>query len=99
MISGKVTLFDYRPETLLRVTGEDAFGFLQGQFTNELRQPPGNATYGLWLNQKGKILADSHVLRVAEKEFLIASVAAPVAVIRQRLEDYIVADDVVLTDE
>ena len=99
MISADATLFHYRPGTLLRVTGEDAFDFLQGQFTNELRQAPRSATYGLWLNQKGKILADSHVLRVGEKEFLITSVTSPATVIRQRLEDYIVADEVVLTDE
>jgi len=48
---------------------------------------------------KGKILADSHVLRVSEKEFLITSAASPAAVIRQRLEEYIVADDVTLADE
>ncbi len=99
MISAKTVLFDYSPGTLLRVTGEDAFGFLQGQFTNELRQATGSVTYGLWLNQKGKILADSQVLRISAQEFLIASEISPVAVIRQRLEDYIVADDVVLADE
>lgn len=95
----RTTLFDYRPGTLLRVGGEDSFGFLQGQFTNELRQPPGSATYGLWLNQKGKILADSQVLRVSENEFLVTSVASAVAIIRLRLEEYIIADDVILTDE
>ena len=99
MISTTASLFDYRPGTLLRVTGEDAFNFLQGQFTNELRQPPESATYGLWLNQKGKILADSHVLRVSEDEFLIASEISPVAVIKPRLEEYIVADEVGLADE
>jgi len=91
--------FQYRPGALIRVTGEDAFTFLQGQFTNELRQPPGSVTYGLWLNQKGKVLADSHVLRVSENEFLICSEFSPASIIRQRLEEYIVADDVVLTDE
>lgn len=91
--------FKYRPGSLFRVTGEDAFTFLQGQFTNELRQPSGSATYGLWLNQKGKVLADSHVLRISENEFLICSEFSPAAIIRQRLEEYIVADDVVLTDE
>ena len=93
------TLFDYRPGALLRVRGDDAFGFLQGQFTNELQQPPGSATYGLWLNQKGRILADSQVLRVSENEFLVTSVASTAATIRSRLEEYIVADDVTLTDE
>jgi len=91
--------FQYSPGALFRVTGEDAFTFLQGQFTNELRQPPGSAIYGLWLNQKGKVLADSQVLRISENEFLICSEFSPAAIIRQRLEDYIVADDVVLADE
>lgn len=89
----------FYPKALIRVTGDDAFAFLQGQFTNELRKEPGAATYGLWLNQKGKVLAESHVLRVAEREFLLASATSPAAVIQKRLEDYIVADDVMLTDE
>jgi folate-binding protein YgfZ len=99
MISGVNLTPSYRPAALIWVTGEDAFTFLQGQFTNELRQPPGSATYGLWLNQKGKVLADSQVLRISENEFLIWSEFSPAAIIRQRLEEYIVADDVVLADE
>ena len=99
MISGEINLCNYRPKSLIKVTGDDALSFLQGQFTNELRQDPGSATYGLWLNQKGKVVADSYVLRLAENEFQLASVTSPAAVIRQRLEDYIVADDVTLADE
>jgi folate-binding protein YgfZ len=99
MIFPQALCLSYSPGTLLRVTGDDAFNFLQGQFTNELRQPPGSATYGLWLNQKGKVLADSQVLRTAEREFLIASEVSSVAVIRSRLEQYIIADDVALADE
>ncbi len=99
MISEKMRTLKYRPNALLRVTGEDAFGFLQGQFTNELRQPPGSSSFGLWLNQKGKVLADSQVLRISENEFLICSEFSPAAIIGQRLEEYIVADDVVLADE
>lgn len=94
-----MTIHDYRPMAMLRVTGEDAFGFLQGQFTNELRQPPGNAVYGLWLNHKGKVVADSHVLRLAENEFLLVSATTTSTVIQQRLEAFIVADDVTLRDE
>ncbi len=89
----------YHPETLLKVMGEDAAGFLQGQFTNELRQPVGAAVYGLWLNQKGKVLADSHVLKLAANEFRVMSITSKVEVIRTRLEDYIIADDVTLADE
>lgn len=89
----------YRPAALLRVTGADAASFLQGQFTNELRQPVGSEVYGLWLNQKGKVLADSHVLRLGENEFQIASTASAATVIQARLEEYMVADEVMVTDE
>jgi tRNA-modifying protein YgfZ len=92
-------IHSYRPSTLLSVTGDDAAAFLQGQFTNELRQPAGAAVYGLWLNQKGKVLADSHVLRLSENEFKVASIASAVTVIQPRLEQYVIADDVSLTDE
>lgn len=89
----------YRPAALLKVAGEDAATFLQGQFTNELRQPPGAVTYGLWLNQKGRVLGDSHVLKMTASEFQMVSVASGAEVIRPRLEEYIVADDVTLADE
>ncbi|MDI1249012.1 MAG: folate-binding protein [Lacunisphaera sp.] len=92
-------IHSYRPSALLRVTGDDAAGYLQGQFTNELRQPIGAAVFGLWLNQKGKVLADSSVLKQGENEFTVVSIHSTAAVIRARLEEYIVADDVTLTDE
>jgi hypothetical protein len=91
-------IHSYRPSGLLRVTGDDAAAYLQGQFTNELRQPIGAAVYGLWLNQKGKVLADSFLLKQGDNEFTVASVHSTAADIRTRLEEYIVADDVTLTD-
>lgn len=84
---------------VLRVSGDDAAGFLQGQFTQDLRGQAGTAVYGLWLNQKGKVVADSHVLRLGANEFLVASDRSHVATIQERLEQYIIADDVVLGDE
>ncbi len=99
MILGAMTIHYYRPMAMLRVTSGDAFTFLQGQFTNDLRQPTGSAVYGLWLNHKGRVVADSHVLRLAENEFLLVSTTTPSTVIRQRLEAFIVADDVTLHDE
>lgn len=84
---------------VFRIRGPDANTFLSGQFTQEVRGEPGLAAYGLWLNQKGKTLADSHVLRLTHDEHLAFSAAAEPAVIRQRLEDYLIADDVTLEDE
>jgi folate-binding protein YgfZ len=90
----------YRPAAWLRVRGADAAGFLQGQFTNDLRGVQGSkAVYGLWLDQKGKVLADSFIGHgTAAGEFWVASVASPGSVIRQRLEEYIIADDVAIED-
>ncbi len=99
MIQDQNFIHAYRPLTLIQASGEDAFSFLQGQFTNELRQGEGAAAYGLWLNQKGKVVADSHVLNLGGNNFCLVSSSSAAAVVRQRLEAYIVADDVVLSDE
>lgn len=54
--------------------------------------------YGLWLNQKGKVLADAFVHSLSDQEHWIVSYFSPVSVIRERLEAYIIADDVVVED-
>ena len=89
-----------RPAAVLKVTGEDAFPFLQGQFTQDLRLAAAEArvAYGLWLNQKGKVLADSFVLHHAGCWWVISLFSAA-TVIRERLEAYVIADDVVIEDE
>lgn len=93
-------IFWWKPAAWLRVSGPDAATFLQGQFTNDLRalekQP---AVYGLWLTVKGKVVADSFVLRgAATEEFWVGSYFSPAAAIRERLESHIIADDVVVED-
>ncbi len=95
----KPGFYRWRPAACLRVSGEDALTFLQGQFTNDLQQrETDGATYGLWLNQKGKVLADSFVRKSAANEAWIVSYFSPAAVIRERLEAYIIADDVMIED-
>ncbi|MFA6961400.1 MAG: folate-binding protein [Opitutaceae bacterium] len=92
-------LCQYRLTACLHVTGEDALSFLQGQFTQELRSSAlAPVAYGLWLNQKGKVLADSFVLREATDNVWIISFSSSAAVIRERLEGYIIADDVSIAD-
>lgn len=89
----------FRPAARLRVTGEDAATFLQGQFSNDLRRAePDPATYGLWLNHKGRVLADSLVLQRGPNDFEVISPNSPAATIRERLETYIIADDVSVAD-
>lgn len=94
-------IFEWQPAAWLRVGGADAANFLQGQFTNDLRAiPQGEAVYGLWLNVKGKIVADSFVIRGATggDEFWVGSYFSPASVIRERLESFVIADDVVIED-
>ena len=87
------------PAAWLHVSGPDAFRFLQGQFTNDLRllddQP---SVYGLWLNEKGKVQADSFVLRGEDKTFWVGSYFSPAAPLCERLKAFVIADDVTIED-
>lgn len=60
--------------------------------------PVGGCAYGLWLSQKGKALAESFVLRVAEQEFLVWAPRATADTLRQRIEAYLIADEVDVID-
>jgi folate-binding protein YgfZ len=89
----------WEPAAWLQVAGPDAFNFLQGQFTNDLRlleeQP---AVYGLWLNEKGKVQADSFVLRGEDNTFWVGSYFSPAATLCERLKANLIADDVMIGD-
>lgn len=91
----------WQPAAWLRISGEDAGSFLQGQFSNDLRGLESDAAvYGLWLNHKGRVLADSFILRGAgHSEFWVGSYESSSLVIRERLEAYVIADDVVIEDQ
>ncbi|QYM79366.1 folate-binding protein [Horticoccus luteus] len=98
--SASRAVFWWQPRAWLRAEGEDAASFLQGQFTNDLRNSDERGVYGLWLNQKGKVVADSFVLRGAERgAWGIGSYFSAGETIRERLEAYVIADDVTLIDE
>jgi folate-binding protein YgfZ len=84
---------------VLRVCGPDANTYLQGQFTQELRVPVGQSAYGLWLDLKGKVLADSQVLKRGENDYLIASFSINAPGLLARLDAYLIADEVELEDQ
>lgn len=96
----EIAFHRYEPAAWLRVSGEDAAAFLQGQFTHDLRGlHAGKAAYGLWLNQKGKVVADSFILEgPLPGQFWVGSYFCHAEAIRRRLETYIVADDVLIED-
>jgi folate-binding protein YgfZ len=84
---------------VLRVRGPDANSFLQGQFTQDLKQAKNGPCYGLWLDQKGKVLADSYIAQVAEDNYLVISLGTAADLLLKRLEAYLIADEVEIHDE
>lgn len=84
---------------MLRVRGPDANSYLQGQFSQDLRLADGAVAYGLWLDQKGKVHADSHVLRQADNDYLVVSFSLPSAQLLARLQACLIADEVELEDQ
>jgi folate-binding protein YgfZ len=59
-----VGLLDRSARGKLRLTGEEAADYLQGQVTNDvLALTPGHGLYAALLNHKGKMLADMRILR------------------------------------
>ncbi|HEY1794069.1 MAG TPA: folate-binding protein [Opitutaceae bacterium] len=100
-LAQEIRRLDYRPAAVVHVGGEDAHAFLQSQFSNDLgRSRLEKPVYGLWLDRKGRVLADSTVLPDPDGvSYWLASVACPAAVILGHLNAHIVADDVALSDE
>ncbi len=90
-----IHIYPYHMSAHLRVTGEDAADFLQSQFSNDLRPfELKQVTYGLWLDLKGKVVADSWVLCEGPEAFRIFSEHCASSVIAEKLEHHIIADDV-----
>lgn len=89
--------YTYEPSAHLLVTDEDAADFLQSQFSNDLNPfKAGSCTYGLWLDVKGKVIADSFVCCESETEFRIFSEYSSENAISDTLERHIIADDVAI---
>jgi len=82
---------------VVRVTGEDAAAFLQGQCSADLRG--GALADALWLNRKGRVLAHTIVSKEADGSHLLLcphlTAEALIAVVTAN----VIADDVVATDE
>ena len=89
------SFYQFIPAAHFIVTGEDAADLLQSQFTNELRPfKEGQATYGLWLDVKGKVIADSVVLCEGAEQFRIISDRCVGELISAHMGQHIIADDV-----
>ena len=71
-----------------------------GPVHERLRACPGQPVYGLWLDRKGRVIADSSVIgHPGFTDFRVISQGSPAAAVAKRLGDFIVADDVAIEDE
>jgi len=82
---------------VVRVTGEDAAAFLQGQCTADLRGVA--LTDALWLNRKGRVLAHTVVAKEADGSFLLLCPHLAADALGAVVTANVIADDVVATDE
>jgi len=102
-MSAPALLSLWRPSACLKVSGADAANFLQGQFSNDLREisARGGSVYGLWLDHKGKVQGDSFVVTAggSSPEFLLVSYGTPAEILLSRLDAFLVADEVEIEDQ
>lgn len=89
-----------RPLAVVKASGEDALEFLQGQFTSDLSGlSDSGSTYGFLLTQKGRVFGDAFLRREDEENWQILSWSLTSGDLVERLESYVIADDVELEDE
>lgn len=96
--SATSTVRRFRPAAYLTATGEDAADFLQSQWSQDLRRVENSPAYGLWLDHRGRVLADSILWKTGDDAYAIFSYYSPAEIIRNTLEKHIIADDVLLED-
>ena len=82
---------------VVRITGEDAAAFLQGQCTADLRTV--TVTDALWLNRKGRVLAHTVVTKETDGSFLMLCPHLGAEALITVVTANVIADDVVATDE
>lgn len=83
----------------IRVTGDDRARLLHALCTNDVQNlAPGRGLYAFFLNEKGRILADSLVYNLGECIWLDTEPEVKEKLL-EHLDRYVIADDVTLTDE
>jgi tRNA-modifying protein YgfZ len=90
--------FDLSPRAKLRVAGTDCKRFLNGQLTNDIRKiSDSSAIEACVLNAKGKL--NALLFLTGDGDFFLLDTAPELRdALHQRLERYIIADDVQIED-
>jgi len=97
-LTRSVAVLDLDHRSRLCVLGSDRQRFLHGQVTNDVnRLAPGTGTYAALVTAKGKIESDLH-LHVLAEEILLDFEPGFSTRVQERLERYVIADDVQIVD-
>ena len=83
---------------LIQLEGEDAMQFLQGQFTNDMRQvTEQHSNLSGWCSAKGRMLANFRVMR-QEGGYLLQTPLTQVEPVIKRLRMFVLRSKVTITD-
>lgn len=97
-LRGAVGVLDLSCRSRLCITGADRVKFLHGQVTNDVqRLHTGEGCYAALVNAKGKMHSDLNIYHLAE-ELLLDFEPGYSAAVAQRLEKYVITEDVQLLD-
>lgn len=81
------------------LSGIDAFSYLQSQMTIAVPSPKEKSwNYGLWLNENGRVLADSFVYAQADDSCLVWSYDCPAPLLEKTIRRNIIADEVEISN-
>jgi folate-binding protein YgfZ len=94
-------LFDMSERGLIEASGEDRTRWLNGMVSNDVvalsEEPSKSGCYAALLTPQGRIVSDLRILHRGDR-FWIETAANHVGAVIERLEKYIIADDVELRD-
>ncbi|MGV3773909.1 MAG: YgfZ/GcvT domain-containing protein [Verrucomicrobiales bacterium] len=97
-LTSSVGLIDFSHRSRVCLLGADRKQFLHGQVTNNIKQlEPGHGCRAALVTAKGKVESDLNVYCL-EEELLLDFEPGYAAKIMERLEKYIIADDVQVVD-
>jgi tRNA-modifying protein YgfZ len=83
---------------LIRVAGQDAAKFLQGQFTNDVRQvKPQRSQLNAWCTPQGRVIVNFHLFQRDMDYYLLLPVGS-VAPVLKRLQMFVLRSAVALSD-
>ena len=91
-------LFDLSFRSRLCITGADRIRFLHGQVTNDVKRlQTGSGCYAALITAKGKMQSDLNIYSLAD-ELLLDFEPGLTQTVSERLEKYVIADDVQAVD-